>query len=332
MRFGRRIPFFAVPAVLLLADTAYANMGFVMPPISVPVMISILTLIVGLSILSGEAVLKTRRIMDRGQGDIWFRVLGIPGILALGMHILLKSLRVMTGPSKFILIFAVVVFFQLSRLHSSAEAETDPDTGKAVYETYLLPVLAAVTVISPVLFWFIGGFTHLFLQVGLTGFWTWYGCRYGFLLLENGARVKRGSYSSRAMRISGYILIPACIVIALGHSHTAYRAFRFPADQVFRWQAAKANVDQLRSALASYAADSDTNKYPIGEFNYDQIRILLPHSNLPPWEEEAKWEPGSFYYFSEDGGTFSLRVNDLTRQMGTIYGSPSGISPKSYPY
>ena len=332
MRFGRRIPFFTAAAILLLTDTAYANMGFVMPPISVPVMISMLTLIVGLSILSGEAVLKARRIRDHGQSGIWFLVLGIPGILALGMHILLKALRVMTGPGKFILIFAVVAFFQLSRLHHSTEEKAGPDTGKAIYETYLLPVLAAVTVISPILFWFIGGFTHLFLQVGLTGFWAWYGCRYGFLLLESGTKVKRTSYSFWAMRISGYILIPASIIIALGFSNTAYRAFKFPADQVFRWQAARANIDQLRNALAAYAADSDTNRYPVGEFNYDQIRIHLPQSNLPPWEEEAKWEPGSFYYFSEDGGTFSLRVNDLSRQMGTIYGSPSGISPESYPY
>jgi hypothetical protein len=332
LRGTARVVFGVGLLILLSTAPAYANMGFVMPPISVPVMISILILIVGLSILSGEAVLKTRRIMDRGQGDIWFRVLGIPGILALGMHILLKSLRVMTGPSQFILIFAVVVFFQLSRLHSSAEAEADPDTGKAVYETYLLPVLAAVTVISPVLFWFIGGFTHLFLQVGLTGFWTWYGCRYGFLLLENSARVKRGSYSSWAMRISGYILIPACIVIAMGHSHAAYRTFRFPADQVFRWQAAKANVDQLRSALASYAADSDTNQYPVGEFNYNQIKTLLPQANLPNWEEEARWEAGSFIYSSENGTTFSIKTTAMTREQNLIYGSPSDVTPRSYPY
>lgn len=323
------LPFIAT--VLLLAPApASANLGFVMPPISVPVMISILALIVGLSILSGEAILKARRIMDRGQGDIWFRVLGIPGILALGMYILLKSLRVMTGPRYFILIFAVVAFFQLSELHSSTEEEADPEKGKAVYERYFLPVLAAVTVISPVLFWFIGGLTHLFLQVGLTGFWAWYGCRYGFLLLDNGARVKRGSYSSWAMRISGYILIPACIVIALGHSHAAYRAFRFPADQVFRWQAAKANMDQLRSALAAYAADSDTNKYPAGEFNFSEIRNLLPRANLLHSEEEARLEPGSFTYISEDGTTFTMRAISLTRQREWIYGSPSGITPESF--
>lgn len=332
MRWGIKTLVTAMSPILAIPVPASANMGFVMPPISVPVMIWILILIVGLSVLSGEAVMKARTIRDRGQGDIWFHALGIPAFLAFGLHFLLKSLRVMTGPGKIIFIFAVVAFFQLSRLHSSTKNEEGLDKGSRAYETYLLPTIAAVTVISPVLFWFIGGFTHLFLQVGLTGFWAWYGCRYGFHLLDTGSRTRRSSYTFWGMRVSGYILIPASIIIALGFSNTAYRAFRYPPDQLIRWRAAKTSMDQMRSALAAYAADSETNRYPVGEYSYREIRGFLTSSDLPRQEEDTRLLPDTFRYRSEEGSTYTMAGASTTRDERWLYGSPSGITPESYEY
>ena len=96
---------------------------------------------------------------------------------------------------------------------------------------------------------------------------------------------------------------------------------------------AKANVDVLRSVLASYAADSDTNKYPVhagADFNW--ISGLLPEANLPGSPEDAKWVTGSFTYISAAGTDFQIRVQATDRDSDWIYGSPSGITPNTYPH
>jgi type IV pilus assembly protein PilA len=95
---------------------------------------------------------------------------------------------------------------------------------------------------------------------------------------------------------------------------------------------AKANVDVLRSVLASYAADSDTNKYPVGTLNFSAMDTLLPQANLPGTEAEAKWVSGSFTYDSTDGTTFGITVQASDRSSDVIYGSPSGITPNTYPH
>ena len=96
---------------------------------------------------------------------------------------------------------------------------------------------------------------------------------------------------------------------------------------------AKANVDVLRSVLASYAADSDTNRYPTGTMTFAQISTLLPQANLPAAETDAKWFSGSFTY---DGGTlgtsFGISVQANDRAEDDIFGSPSGITPNAYPH
>jgi len=93
---------------------------------------------------------------------------------------------------------------------------------------------------------------------------------------------------------------------------------------------AKANVDVLRSVLASYAADSDTNKYPTGSLTFTTIKTLLPQANLPPALEDAKWT--SFAYSGTDGTTFTITVEAADRSNDSIIGTPSGISPNSYPH
>ena len=93
---------------------------------------------------------------------------------------------------------------------------------------------------------------------------------------------------------------------------------------------AKANVDVLRSVLASYAADSDTNKYPTGSLNFGDIKGILPQANLPAALGDAKWT--SFAYAGTDGTTFTITVNAADRDDDTIVGTPSGITPNSYPH
>jgi prepilin-type N-terminal cleavage/methylation domain-containing protein len=96
---------------------------------------------------------------------------------------------------------------------------------------------------------------------------------------------------------------------------------------------AKANVDVLRSVLASYAADSDTNRYPVNTSgNFAWMQALLPEANLPALETDAKWQASSFAYASTNGTSFTITVNASDRAFDTIIGSPSGISPNAYPH
>ena len=94
---------------------------------------------------------------------------------------------------------------------------------------------------------------------------------------------------------------------------------------------AKANVDVLRSVLASYAADSDTNRYPTGNMDFSAIKTLLPVANLPGELTDAKWQ--SFTYAGgTDGTSFTITVTANDRAFDTIIGTPSGISPSVYPH
>ena len=99
---------------------------------------------------------------------------------------------------------------------------------------------------------------------------------------------------------------------------------------------AKANVDVLRSVLASYAADDDSNRYPLGPLTFDNIRALLTVANLPADPEEAKWtalsaDAGTFYA-STNGTSFTITVDANDRSSDTITGTPSGITPNTYPH
>ena len=96
---------------------------------------------------------------------------------------------------------------------------------------------------------------------------------------------------------------------------------------------AKANVDVLRSVLASYAADDDSNRYPIGPMNYDVLSALLTVANLPPEPEDAKWTSASAdanTFYTSDGTTFTIAVDANSRDFISLEGTPSGITPSSY--
>jgi len=97
------------------------------------------------------------------------------------------------------------------------------------------------------------------------------------------------------------------------------------------WGTAKANVDVVRSALASYMVDSANWRYPAGSLNFASFKALLPEANLPSTEEDAKWQSGSFAYAST-GKSFTINVNANNRANDPFVATLSGITPNDYPH
>ena len=103
--------------------------------------------------------------------------------------------------------------------------------------------------------------------------------------------------------------------------------WRLPPNPAIRGTA-KANLHLLRSALASYAAVSEDVLYPVGDFNYDQLRAILPPNlltSIPETLKEAKWADGSFSYSSKTGETYSIVVKVRSAQGGIFTGTPKEI-------
>jgi type II secretory pathway pseudopilin PulG len=96
------------------------------------------------------------------------------------------------------------------------------------------------------------------------------------------------------------------------------------------WGTARANLEVVRTSLASYAADSDLNRYPVGTYNFTQFRAVVPKANLPVTEPLTKLQTGSFAYTSADGSSFTVRVNADNRAYDQMVASPSGITPSTY--
>lgn len=97
------------------------------------------------------------------------------------------------------------------------------------------------------------------------------------------------------------------------------------------WGTAKANVDVVRTVLASYAADSTHGRYPVGSLNFATFKALLPEANLPSTEEDAKWANGTFAYTSS-GQSFTITANANNRTNDPFVGTLSGIIPNEYPH
>jgi len=96
------------------------------------------------------------------------------------------------------------------------------------------------------------------------------------------------------------------------------------------WGTARANLDVVRSSLASYASASPTNRYPMGTMDFDTFRTLIPNASLPATEKQARLRTGTFGYSSVDGMTFSVSASADNRAYDLMVASPSGISPGSY--
>lgn len=88
---------------------------------------------------------------------------------------------------------------------------------------------------------------------------------------------------------------------------------------------ARDNVSQLRSYMAAYAADSDAGLYPIGSHDYEGIKQILPDVAFPDNPGRAGWLPGSFYFESESGRSYTITVSVNDGEKATITGTPEGI-------
>jgi hypothetical protein len=70
--------------------------------------------------------------------------------------------------------------------------------------------------------------------------------------------------------------------------------------------------------------------------NFDDISGLLPQANLPTDPEDAKWTAVSAdaatFYAGTNGTTFTITVNANDRDSDQIVGTPSGITPNTYPH
>ncbi len=129
----------------------------------------------------------------------------------------------------------------------------------------------------------------------------------------------------------GFTLIEIMIVVAIvgilaGIAIPNFLDLRSKAT----WGTAKANMDVLRSALASYATDKFDNYYPIGPLDFEGIRTVVPQANMPANEELAKFQTGTFSYVSHNGHSFTFSVNCNNRTFDLLTATPSGISPNSF--
>ena len=96
------------------------------------------------------------------------------------------------------------------------------------------------------------------------------------------------------------------------------------------WGTARANLDVVRSALASYAAESTDGFYPMGTMNFAVFNSNVPNASLPVSEPLAKFRAGTFSYTSANGTSFSVSANVDNRAYDLMVASPSGITPNTY--
>jgi prepilin-type N-terminal cleavage/methylation domain-containing protein len=99
------------------------------------------------------------------------------------------------------------------------------------------------------------------------------------------------------------------------------------------WGAAKGNLGTIRSALASYAANDVSNKYP-ASMTWNDLSSstgFMRHSNLPDTMEAAKMT-SMVYSAPVTRNDFTIVVTVRNKFADTLRATPRIISPDSYPH
>ena len=93
---------------------------------------------------------------------------------------------------------------------------------------------------------------------------------------------------------------------------------------------AKANLDVVRSTLASYAANDPSNKYPSAVAWSDfGPGGMLGNANLPGTAATAKI---SNFSYATDGVGFTVTAKATNRWADDLTATPSGVTPGTYPH
>ncbi len=98
------------------------------------------------------------------------------------------------------------------------------------------------------------------------------------------------------------------------------------------WGTAKANLDVMRSALAAYAANNETNKFPAtaiyGSFVSGGI---VGDANLPAAQTDAKISAMT-YATNANLDTFTITATVGNKYSDVLTATPQGVNPTQYPH